>query len=477
MTARQLRSRRLISDTLFVLWGGGAALLCYSLVYALRKPYTAAGFDGMEIFGVDYKVAITVTQIVGYLIAKFAGIKIISELKRPRRLAFIASMGLVAELALVAFGLLPQPWNMFAMFFNGLALGCMWGVIFSFIEGRRLTDLLASLLGISIVVSSGMAKSLGLFAMNNLGISEFWMPAVIGGIAFPLLCLLAWTLSRLPQPSKKDIKQKSERLTMNGVGRRNVMRRFMPILVLLFVGNLLLVMLRDVKEDFLVNIFDTTGYSSWFFAQLDSIVTGIILVLFALMTFVKKNIRALTILLVLVIAGAAVMSVISFGYDVVKLSPVNWLFVQSLCLYIGYLAFQTLFFDRFIACFKVKGNVGFFIATIDAIGYTGTVVVLMIKEFGTPDLDWLAFYNLLAGCVGVFCGAAFLATLVLILRRYRKEQTALHESQRGVILIPAWQRRAVGPQPSPAEGQSRYAPDPPLAASYKTAFDRVTTSF
>lgn len=429
MTARQLRSRRLLSDALFVLWGGGAALLCYSLVYALRKPYTAAGFDGMEIFGIDYKVAVTVTQIVGYLIAKFAGIKIISELKRPRRLAFIASMGLVAELALLAFGLLPRPWNMFAMFFNGLALGCMWGVIFSFIEGRRLTDLLASLLGISIVVSSGTAKSLGLFAMNNLGISEFWMPAVIGGIAFPLLCLLAWTLSRMPQPSKKDIRQKSERIVMDGRGRRDILRRFMPILALLFVGNLLLVMLRDVKEDFLVDIFDTTGYSSWFFAQMDSIVTGIILVLFALMTFVKNNIRALTVLLVMVVAGAVVMSVISFGYDTVNLSPVAWLFIQSLCLYIGYLAFQTLFFDRFIACFRIKGNVGFFIATVDAIGYTGTVCVLMVREFAMPDLDWLAFYNMLAGCVGVFCGTAFLVTLLLILRRYRREQAAQHVPQ------------------------------------------------
>lgn len=425
MTVRQLRRRRLLSDTLFVLWGGGAALLCYSLVYALRKPYTAAGFDGMEIFGIDYKVAVTVAQIVGYLIAKFAGIKIISELKRPRRLAFIASMGLVAQLALVAFGMLPQPWNMFAMFFNGLALGCMWGVIFSFIEGRRLTDLLASLLGISMVVSSGTAKSLGLFAMNSLGISEFWMPAVIGGIAFPLLCLLAWTLSRIPQPSKKDIKQKSERTVMDGADRKSVLRQFLPILTLLFVGNLLLVMLRDVKEDFLVNIFDTTGYSSWFFAQLDSIVTGIILVLFALMTLVRKDIRALAVLLALVIAGSAVMSVVSFGYDTVKLSPVTWLFLQSLCLYIGYLAFQTLFFDRFIACFRVKGNVGFFIATVDAIGYTGTVCVLMFKEFGTPDLDWLAFYNLLAGWVGVFCGAIFLITLALILRRYRREQQML----------------------------------------------------
>lgn len=425
MTALQLKNRRLLSDALFVLWGGGAALLCYSLVYALRKPYTAAGFDGMEIFGVDYKVAVTVVQIIGYLIAKFAGIKIISELKRSRRLGFIVSMALVAELALLCFGLIPRPWNTLAMFFNGLSLGCMWGVIFSFLEGRRVTDMLASLLGISIVVSSGTAKSLGLFAMNNLGISEFWMPAVIGGVAFPLLCLLAWALRRMPHPSRKDIKQKSERVVMDGKGRRSILRQFLPILVLLFVGNLLLVMLRDVKEDFLVNIFDTTGYSSWFFAQLDSVVTGIILILFAGMTLVKKNIRVLSILLVLVIAGAIVMAVISFGHDTIQLSPVTWLFVQSLCLYIGYLAFQTLFFDRFIACFKVKGNVGFFIATVDAIGYTGTVVVLMIKEFATPNLDWLSFYNTLAGCVGVFCGATFFVSLLFIVRRYRREQAGM----------------------------------------------------
>ena len=34
-------------DWLFILWAGGTALLSYSLVYALRKPFTAAEFhDG-----------------------------------------------------------------------------------------------------------------------------------------------------------------------------------------------------------------------------------------------------------------------------------------------------------------------------------------------------------------------------------------------------------------------------------------------
>ncbi|WP_368120570.1 DUF5690 family protein, partial [Bacteroides faecis] len=113
----KLSANKKLSDLLFILWAGGAALLSYSLVYALRKPFTAATFDGLEAFGLDYKVLVTIIQILGYLIAKFIGIKLISELKRENRLKFILVSIAVAELSLVAFGLLPAPYNMFAMFF------------------------------------------------------------------------------------------------------------------------------------------------------------------------------------------------------------------------------------------------------------------------------------------------------------------------------------------------------------------------
>ena len=76
------------------------------------------------------------------------------------------------------------------------------------------------------------------------------------------------------------------------------------------------------------------------------------------------------------------------------------------------MSFQTIFFDRFIACFRIKGNVGFFIAMVDSIGYTGTVVVLVVKECFNPDLNWLEFYNTMAGTVGIVCTFAF--TLAMI---------------------------------------------------------------
>ena len=96
-------AQKKLSDLLFILYAGGAALLSYSLVYALRKPFTAATFDGMELFGMDYKIATSIIQIFGYMVSKFIGIKLISELKREGRLKFILVSILVAELSLVLF--------------------------------------------------------------------------------------------------------------------------------------------------------------------------------------------------------------------------------------------------------------------------------------------------------------------------------------------------------------------------------------
>lgn len=427
MEAKSETNKRM-SNFLFILWAGGAALLSYSLVYALRKPFTAATFDGMDFFGMDYKVATTIMQIFGYLISKFFAIKIVSELKRESRLKFMIFSVALAELALVFFGLLSHPFNVFALFFNGLALGCMWGVIFSFIEGRKVTDILASLLGVSMAVSSGMAKSLGLFVVNTLGVTEFWMPALIGGLAFPLLIFMGWALNKLPQPTDEDRALRSERVTLNGEQRRQLFKSYMPLLIMLFFANLFITILRDIKEDFLVNIIDVSTISSWLFAQVDGMVTLIILGIFAMMSLINSNYRVLLVLLAMVIGGSATISYLAFNYDTLQLPTLYWLFIQSLSLYMVYLSFQTLFFERFIACFKIKGNVGFFIATIDFIGYTGTVCVLLFKEFCSPDINWMEFYNQFSGWVGIIGVIAFIGSAVYLVQRYKMEKQLIREA-------------------------------------------------
>ena len=412
---RTLKSN--MPDWMFVLWAGGTALLSYSLVYALRKPFTAAEFDGLEVAGMDYKIIVSIIQLVGYVCAKLLGIKFISELKPGNRLKFIIGSAALSEASLLAFGLLPAPYNIFALFFNGLSLGCMWGVIFSFLEGRRTTDILASIMGVSMALSSGVAKSLGLYALNQLHVSEFWMPALIGAFAFPLLCLMGWMMTKFPAPTAADIASRTKRVTLNGHQRWQLFVKFMPLLIMLFGANLLLTVQRDIKEDFIVCIIDVSTVSSWAFAYLDSIATLVLLAAFALLSAVSNHLRSLCLILIMSAIGMGVIAFLGAEGAALGLPTTAWLFLQTLCIDIAYLSFQTIFFERFIACFKVKGNVGFFIITIDFVGYLGTLAMLLFKEFQAPHIDWTSFYNSMSVYIGIICCIAFVCSIIYIIHR------------------------------------------------------------
>lgn len=414
-------------DWFFVLWAVGTALLSYSLVYALRKPFTAAEFEGLQVYGMDYKIAVSIIQLLGYVSAKLLGIKYISELRPEGRLKFIIGSAALSEISLIAFGVLPIPYNIVALYFNGLSLGCMWGVIFSFLEGRRTTDILASIMGVSMALSSGVAKSLGLYALNQLHVSEFWMPALIGAAAFPLLCFTGWMMTRFPRPTEADIASRSERVTLNGHQRWALFRRFMPLLILLFGANLLLTVQRDIKEDFIVCIIDVQTISSWAFAQIDSIATFVLLAVFALLATTYNHLKVLCMLLILSTFGMGTLAFLGATEGNEHIPTTIWLFLQSLCLDIAYLSFQTIFFERFIACFKIKGNVGFFIITIDFVGYLGTLGLLLFKEFCASHIDWASFYNHMSLFIGVACCLSFIASLIYMIYARKRKQGPLPE--------------------------------------------------
>ncbi len=423
-------SKQKVSNALFIVWAGGAALVSYALVYALRKPFTAATFEGLEFLGMDYKTATSIVQIAGYVLSKLLGIKLVSELQRRHRLPFLIGSVAMAELSLLAFGLLPVPWNIVALFFNGLSLGCMWGVIFSYLEGRRLSGVLASVMGMSIACSSALAKSAGLYLIRDLGVDPFWMPAVIGGVAFVLLVVLAFALNALPDPSAEDRAACAERVPMDGRQRRQIFLRFAPLLTMLFAANLFVTVIRDIKEDFLVNIVDTSQLSAWAFSGVDAVVTAIILFLFLAVSLIRSHLNVLCTLLVLVLVSMFALVYVAWNYDWLALSPLAWLFVQSLGVYTAFLSFQTLFFERFVACYHIRGNVGFFIVTIDFIGYVGTVGVLVFKELFAGELDWLAFYNSMVVWLGLASCLLFAGSLLWLARG------------RSLTLGGGWKRRA-----------------------------------
>jgi hypothetical protein len=102
-------------------------------MYAFRKPFTAATYDGLRLWGVDYKILLIITQLIGYTISKYIGIKLVSELTARNRVKILILLLSIAWFSLFLFAITPFPYNLPFMFLNGLPLGMIWGVVFGFL--------------------------------------------------------------------------------------------------------------------------------------------------------------------------------------------------------------------------------------------------------------------------------------------------------------------------------------------------------
>src|SRR5215471_19621692 len=105
----------------FIAYAIAAAFATYFCMYAFRKPFAAARFDGEQFLGGDIalKTAFVVSQLLGYTASKYIGIKVCPEVRPGRRAGLLLLLILCAELALVGFAVLPKNLKVVAIFCNG----------------------------------------------------------------------------------------------------------------------------------------------------------------------------------------------------------------------------------------------------------------------------------------------------------------------------------------------------------------------
>jgi hypothetical protein len=369
--------------------------MVYSCMYGFRKPFTAAGFDGIKLFGISYKVVLVISQVLGYMCSKFYGIRFIAMMQPSRRAGYIIRLMMVSWAALLFFGLVPMPYNFIFLFINGLPLGLIWGLVFGYLEGRRVTELMGAVLATSFIFASGLAKTVGKALMVYAGVSEQWMPFTAAAIFTIPLLLGTYLLNQTPPPSAEDIAQRTVRLPMERSQRKAFLRQFGVALIPVIIAYVILTILRDFCEDFTNELWTETHslQHSTIFAQTSSIVS--LIVLFAIGGFflIRNNYKAFQLNNVIIVGGFALAALATAGYHLQLLSPVMWILIGSAGLYLGYIPYNCFYFERMLAAYKVPGNVGFLIYTADAFGYLGTVLVLLVKEFVKIRYTWTDFFT------------------------------------------------------------------------------------
>lgn len=404
----------------------------YFCMYAFRKPFAAAKFDGQFFLGtqVALKTAIVISQIIGYALSKFIGIKVCSESSGSKRAWTLAFLIIWAELALVLFAVLPPNWKVLAILLNGLPLGMVWGLVVSYLEGRRTAEILLAGLSCSYIISSGIVKDFGRALMEGsfaswwntvplIGpamarltgqVSEDWMPAVAGMYFFPIFLVMTWLLNQIPRPSAADVSERAERAPMDRAKRLAFVKQFGLGLFLLCTAYFFLTAYRDFRDNYQVELFDELGYS---YAQNKTIISRTeLLVMFgvvtalALLSLFRENRSGLVAAFAVMATGTVLMGVSTALLQMKLISGFWWMTLSGIGSYLAYVPYGSVLFERLMASTRFVGTAVFAIYVADAIGYTGSVGIQLFRDLvqsSTSRLSFFISFSYLMAAVGTIC--------------------------------------------------------------------------
>lgn len=366
-------------------WTMIASFGCYFCVYGFRKPFTSGLYADQFWVGIPWKSILISSQIAGYMLSKWCGIFLVSGILWEKRTRAILLSILIAEIALVGFGLVPRPYSIVFLVINGLPLGMIFGYIQGFLEGKKNTELFIAALGSSFILADGVSKSVGTWLLN-ISISEHWMPSVAGLLYTIPFIFFVWMLTKIPKPTDQEKQDRSERSAMTQKDRIVLLKKLWPGIACISLLYLFASLLRGIRSDFAPEIWKYLGYVSLpqTYAQTELWVTLGILGINGSLVLVKNNFNAFYTSIFTIFCGFSLL-VIAGIWGVNHLDPFWLIVLTGFGIYLPYLTITTSVFERMIAITRHKANIGFLMYIVDSIGYLGYNILLLFTGFILPN--------------------------------------------------------------------------------------------
>ena len=376
-------------------WCVLAAFGTYASMYGFRKPFTAGAYLDPAT-GISLKSWLVTTQVLGYMLSKFIGIRVIAEMRPERRAGMLLALIGIAEISLLLFAVTPAPYNIAWLFFNGLPLGMVFGLVLGFLEGRRQTEAFVAGLCASFILADGVTKSVGA-ELLRLGVAEGWMPFVAGLVFLLPLVGFVWMLSRIPAPNALDIQARSARSPMTRGERVAFIKRHGLGLAAITLAYLLVTVLRSLRADFAPEIWAALGstMNPGVFTRSELMVALGVVVTNGLVVLIRDNRRAFFTALTLSIGGLTLAALAVIALRLGQVSGFQFMVLLGLGMYVPYVAVHTTVFERLIALTRDRGNIGYLMYLADAFGYLGYVAVMLGKQIWPVKAGFLDFFTTL----------------------------------------------------------------------------------
>lgn len=154
----------------------------------------------------------------------------------------------------------------------------------------------------------------------------------------------------------------------------------------------LLTTLRDFRDNFSVEIWGEMDavFDKNVFAETETIAGLIVLIAIGSLSAIKSNRKGFWSTNLLIFLGIIISGLSTLFFQMHWITPFSWMLVLGTGLFLAYIPLQVALFERMIALFNIKANAGFFVYICDSIGYLGSVVILLCKEFFMKEISWTA---------------------------------------------------------------------------------------
>ncbi len=182
---------------------------------------------------------------------------------------------------------------------------------------------------------------------------------------------------------------------MSRADRVRFFRRHAPGLCLLIGVYVLITVIRSIRDDFAVEIWARMGETGkpFIFAQTELIVMIGVVITAGAAIAIKDNRKAFLIAIGTVLGGLGLVVLAAAAFKQGALRPMPFMILTGFGLYVPYVVFHTTLFERLIAVFREKSNIGFLIYLADATGYLGYIGVMLFRQFGKEPLDHLSLFT------------------------------------------------------------------------------------
>jgi hypothetical protein len=262
-------------------------------------------------------------------------------------------------------------------------------------EGRRTSEILGAILCASFIVSSGAVKSIGVLLMQLLHVPVLWMPAATGLLFVPVLLLGVWGLSVLPPPSPEDEAARVRREPMTRREMWDFLREYGLGVTLLVITYVFATAVRDFRDNFAPELWRALGYAhpAGVFTATELPVAAVALLVLGVIYKVQDNVRALVVIHIVILGGLLLLGVSTLLLDAGWLNPIVWMIASGAGMYVVYTPFNAMLFDRLVAAGGRVANAGFLIYVADSAGYAGSCALLLWRNFGLMQVEWLAVFR------------------------------------------------------------------------------------